>query len=55
MPTYEYTCDGCRKTFDVVMSLAEHARQKPKCPGCGSRRVRQNVASGFFVQTSKKS
>jgi putative FmdB family regulatory protein len=54
MPTYEYTCEDCGRTFDTVMSLAEHAREKPRCESCGSGRVSQTVTS-FNVKTSKKS
>jgi putative FmdB family regulatory protein len=54
MPTYEYVCDRCQKRFSVIMSFDEHDRRKPKCPKCGSTRVRQQL-SGFFSKTSRKS
>jgi putative FmdB family regulatory protein len=54
MPTYEYTCEKCRKRFSLVMSISEHDRRKVKCPKCSSQRVAQTV-QGFFATTSKKS
>lgn len=35
MPTYEYECDKCKKTFDIVQKMSD----KPliKCPTCGSK------------------
>lgn len=54
MPTYEYRCLECRKTFTVLHRIEEHARKRPKCPKCGGRKVEQQFAS-FFAKTEKKS
>jgi putative FmdB family regulatory protein len=54
MPTYEYICRQCKKRFDVVLTLSEHAkRPKQPCPKCKSRKVEQLV-SAFQAVTSKK-
>ena len=53
MPTYDYHCDACHKSFTVVLSLKQHDARKPACPKCGSRRVRQKVSS-FVAITSRK-
>jgi putative FmdB family regulatory protein len=54
MPTYDYRCEKCRKSFSLMMTMSQHDGKKPACPKCGSRRVRQRMAS-FFAVTSKKS
>jgi putative FmdB family regulatory protein len=54
MPFYDYKCGGCKKTFSLILSIAEHDKGKVKCPKCGSAKVRQQV-TGFSVITSKKS
>jgi putative FmdB family regulatory protein len=54
MPTYDYRCESCRKTFSLVMGIKEHDAKKVKCPKCKSAKVSQQI-TGFFTQTSKKS
>jgi len=54
MPTYSYRCQACRKSFLRQMTIAEHDKARTKCPKCGSRKVRQKIAS-FGAVTSKKS
>jgi putative FmdB family regulatory protein len=55
MPTYEFECEKCKKPFTVGQTLREYDQhEKPKCPRCGSRVVRQRVTS-VHVQTGKKS
>lgn len=48
MPTYEFACPDCAKTFDVRASIAEKGKgPKPSCPTCGTKNVVQvfgNVA-----------
>lgn len=54
MPQYEYVCKGCKKTFALIMTLAEYVKGKVACPKCKSKKVEQKVAA-FFAVTSKKS
>lgn len=55
MPTYEYLCGDCKKTFTLVRRLSEHdSDPHPKCQHCGSRNVEQMLPT-VTVQTSKKS
>jgi putative FmdB family regulatory protein len=54
MPTYDYICNDCHKTFEQALTLDEHDHQHVKCPKCGSRNVEQEAAA-FFAVTSKKS
>jgi putative FmdB family regulatory protein len=54
MPTYEYFCLTCNKTFSQVLTLAEFDKQKVVCPECHGTNVEQRPAS-FYAVTSKKS
>ena len=54
MPVYEYKCLDCKKKFSVTLTVSEHDKSKIKCPGCGSKKVEQQLAA-FFAVTSKKS
>jgi putative FmdB family regulatory protein len=58
MPSYEFLCNGCEKSFERIWSLDEYARllkeKGVKCPKCGSDKVVRQI-SGFQVRTSKKS
>jgi len=54
MPNYQFICQDCADRFDVVESVAERERQRQRCPGCGSREVRQNL-HGIQVRTARKS
>jgi putative FmdB family regulatory protein len=57
MPTYEFHCEKCNKTFEQVWALAEYdkrIKQKQKCPKCNSTRV-VRALSVVQVKTSKKS
>jgi putative FmdB family regulatory protein len=54
MPSYDYYCKECKKTFNVIMTLAEWEKARPACPKCRSKKVEQKPAA-FFAVTSKKS
>ena len=54
MPTYQYRCEKCEKTFERTETMAEHEVVKPQCPKCGSRTV-SVVPSRVYVVTSRKS
>jgi putative FmdB family regulatory protein len=46
VPTYEYTCNDCKKPFDIRASISEYSEGlSPKCPTCES----DNVARRFSV------
>ena len=53
MPTYDYRCEACNKSFSVELSMKAHEDKKVKCPKCGSKQVKQKV-SRFFAITSHK-
>jgi putative FmdB family regulatory protein len=54
MPTYEYLCLACQKTFSQTLTLAEAEKQKVVCPHCHSPKVEQRF-SACYVVTSRKS
>jgi len=54
VPTYQYRCEKCGKTFERIESMAEHENATPKCPKCDSKKVTQ-VPGRIHVVTSKKS
>jgi putative FmdB family regulatory protein len=54
MPTYQYRCEKCGKTFERTETISEHEIAKPRCPKCGSKKV-SAVPSRVYVVTSKKS
>jgi putative FmdB family regulatory protein len=55
MPTYEYQCNDCHKTFVVHLTMEEHEGGiVPACEHCGSKNVRQLLGRPTVI-TSKKS
>jgi putative FmdB family regulatory protein len=54
MPTYQYRCEKCGKTFERTETMSEHEAAKPQCPNCGNKKV-SAVPSRVYVVTSKKS
>ena len=54
MPTYEFVCEKCGKSFSVIISLSDYEKKKYKCPKCESKKVKQQITS-FQAVTSRKS
>ncbi len=54
MPTYEFVCEKCKKSFRVMLSISEYEKKKYACPKCKGKKVRQQISS-FQTITSKKS
>jgi putative FmdB family regulatory protein len=61
MPTYEYECRSCGKSFDAFQSMSD--APLTDCPQCGER-VKRRIhggtglifkGSGFYKNDSKKS
>ena len=55
MPTYEYRCKACRRSFSLIQTVAQHEKGKPACPKCKKKKDVKQLISGFSVQTSRKS
>jgi putative FmdB family regulatory protein len=43
MPLYEYTCDKCKKHFNVHLSYEEYGKVKIACAYCTSDQVRRRL------------
>ncbi len=54
MPTYEFYCEGCKKSFSIILSISEYEDKKYSCPKCKTKELKQQVSS-FQAVTSKKS
>jgi putative FmdB family regulatory protein len=56
MPTYDYRCQACKRTFTLARTWEEFDKQrKPKCPKCRKSGQVQQLLGGVLVKTSKKS
>jgi putative FmdB family regulatory protein len=54
MPSYEYLCKACNKTFTKSLSMRQHDTESPTCPACGSHDIKQRWST-FSAVTAKKS
>jgi putative FmdB family regulatory protein len=54
VPTYQYRCEKCGKSFERTETITEHQAAKVRCPKCNSKKVAQ-VPGRVHVVTSKKS
>jgi putative FmdB family regulatory protein len=54
MPTYEFFCEKCKKSFNIVLSISEYEKKKYSCPKCKTKKLKQQISS-FQTVTSKKS
>ena len=41
MPTYQYRCSECGKSFERTETITEHEAAKARCPKCNSKKVTQ--------------
>jgi len=44
MPLYEYRCEKCDKTFEMLRRMSE-ADSATECPACASKRVKRQFSS----------
>jgi putative FmdB family regulatory protein len=54
MPSYQYHCRKCDRTFELRLSIKDHDAGQVRCPQCQGQDVEQVVTS-FVAMTSKKS
>jgi putative FmdB family regulatory protein len=54
MPIYEYVCQKCKKSFELVRRITENGRKAATCPKCASKKVERSWSS-VSVATSRKS
>ena len=53
MPIYEYVCQKCKKSFELVRRIKENGRKAVTCPKCASKKVERRWSS-VSVATSRK-
>ena len=62
MPTYDYECRACGKSFEFFQSIAE--APKKKCPACGKQKLQRLIGpgagfifkgSGFYITDYRSS
>ncbi len=54
MPTYEFYCEKCKKSFSIILSLSEYENKKYSCPSCKAKNLIQQITT-FQTVTTKKS
>ena len=54
MPTYQYRCRECGKSFERTETISEHGNAKVRCPKYNTKKVTQ-VPGRVYVVTTKKS
>jgi putative FmdB family regulatory protein len=47
MPTYEYGCEACGKTWELEQRITESPIKK--CPECGKLKARRLISGGTFM------
>lgn len=55
MPTYEFLCRRCEKSFIAEMHVDEHDRSVAECPVCHRKDKVEKRLSTFTPVTSHKS
>ena len=51
MPTYQYTCQDCKRRFELFMTYAEYDNQPVTCPRCQSQHVRRRIGRIRIVRS----
>jgi putative FmdB family regulatory protein len=47
MPTYEYGCEACGKTWELEQRISEAPVKK--CPKCGKLKAKRLISGGNFL------
>jgi putative FmdB family regulatory protein len=47
MPTYEYGCEACGKTWELEQRITESPIKE--CPNCGKMEARRLISGGTFM------
>ena len=54
MPIYEFVCEKCKKSFNLIITVAEYEKKNFRCPKCDSKEVKRQITAVQTI-TSKKS
>ena len=52
VPTYQYRCGECGKSFERTETISEHENAQIRCPKCNTKKV---APGRVYVVTTKKS
>ncbi len=52
MPIYEYECQQCKKTSELLIGVSQ-SKGQIKCNHCGSEKMNKKISSGFVSTGSK--
>jgi len=47
VPTYDYRCNACGKSFEIFHSMTQAAKRK--CPACGKLKLERMIGAGSGV------
>ena len=47
MPTYQYECDACKHTFEILQSMLDEKLKK--CPQCKEKKLHRLIGSGSGI------
>ena len=47
MPTYQYECDACDHSFDILQSMLD--KKLKKCPECGKDELHRLIGAGSGI------
>ncbi|MCK5013863.1 MAG: zinc ribbon domain-containing protein [Candidatus Omnitrophica bacterium] len=47
MPTYQYECDACGYSFDILQSMLD--KKLKKCPQCGQTTLHRLIGAGSGI------
>jgi putative FmdB family regulatory protein len=48
VPLYEFQCQDCRKTFEVIVKSSSGEGKMLFCPGCQSRNLKKQISLSSF-------
>ncbi|HQP10300.1 MAG TPA: zinc ribbon domain-containing protein [Candidatus Omnitrophota bacterium] len=47
MPTYQYQCDACHHSFEIMQSMLD--KKLKKCPACGKNKLHRLIGAGTGI------
>jgi putative FmdB family regulatory protein len=47
MPTYQYQCDACGHSFEILQSML--AKKLKKCPSCSKHKLHRLIGAGTGI------
>ncbi|MEA3349761.1 MAG: zinc ribbon domain-containing protein [Chloroflexota bacterium] len=54
MPSYEYSCLNCERSFEIVISYEEYDEHEVVCPYCDSEKVQRLISRVRFAKSDEQ-